>query len=231
MRTIAVLQSNYLPWKGYFDIIHDVDEFIFYDEVQYTKNDWRNRNRIYAPSGLRWLTLPCGYDLSRSIDQVQLKNELGWAADHLNKLREAYRKAPFFRQYIGFFESVYLERTWIHLSELNQFLIRAIAKDFLGIDTVFSDSRAYGAQGDRKERLLNLLTAAGAERYVSGPSARSYIAEQDFAARGIRVTWKDYAGYPAYPQGRTPFEHNVSIVDLLFNVGEAAGAYIWGWRA
>ncbi len=230
MKTIAVLQSNYLPWKGYFDIIHDVDEFVFYDEVQYTKNDWRNRNRIYTQSGLRWLTLPCGYDLNRRIDEVKLKNELDWARDHLNKLKEAYRKAPHFGRYIGFFEMIYLERKWTHLSELNRFLIQAIAQDFLGIQTAFTDSARYGATGDKNQRLLNLLVKAGADRYVSGPAAKSYIDEDAFAAKGIELVWKDYGGYPAYPQGHEPFEHGVSVVDLLFNVGEQAPWYIWGWR-
>ncbi len=230
MKTVAVLQSNYLPWKGYFDIIHDVDEFIFYDEVQYTKNDWRNRNYIYTNNGLRWITLPCGTDLHRSIDAVELKNQLPWRAEHWNKISEAYRKAPFFARYREFFEQIYRSDEWVYLSILNKYIITTISREFLGIRTAFTDSRNYAAQGSRNEKLLNLIVASGAQRYISGPAARGYITDEEFAQRGVSVTWKDYGGYPVYRQMHEPFEHGVSIIDLLFNVGEDAPHYIWGWR-
>lgn len=230
MKTVAVIQSNYLPWRGYFDIIHDVDLFIFYDEVQYTKNDWRNRNRIYSKQGLSWLTLPCGYNLNQSILDTTLKNELGWGKQHWNKLLNAYEKAPFFNIYRDFFQAAYLETTWTHLCQLNRHLIQHIATDYLGITTQFADSRDFPSEGNRGDKLLSLLKATGANRYVSGPAAKNYLDEAAYTAAGMEVVWKDYAGYPEYPQQNTPFEGMVSIVDLLFNVGPAAPWYIWGWR-
>lgn len=230
MKTVAVIQSNYLPWRGYFDIIHDVDLFIFYDEVQYTKNDWRNRNRIYSKQGLSWLTLPCGYNLNQSILETTLKNELDWGKQHWNKLSNAYRKAPYFGEYHDFFQAAYLDMEWTHLYQLNHFFIQRIAADFLGIHTPFADSRDFPSEGSRGDKLLSLLKAAGATRYISGPAAKNYLDEAAYAAAGIEVIWKDYSGYPQYPQQNSPFEGTVSIVDLLFNVGPKAPHYIWGWR-
>jgi len=230
MSRVAVLQSNYIPWKGYFDIIHDVDLFVFYDEVQYTKNDWRNRNRIYGEEGLKWLTLPCGYDLARKINEVRLKNEFSWHIKHFESLHTAYKNALYYNKYEEFLESVYYENRWEYLSELNQFVIKHIACEFLGIRTKFADSSDYASDGSKSEKLLTLLLSIGCDEYVTGSAAKSYLNENVYNENGIRITWKDYTGYPEYKQMRLPFESNVSILDLLLNTGDEAPYYIWGWR-
>ena len=227
---VAVLQSNYIPWKGYFDIIHDVDLFIFYDEVQYTKNDWRNRNRIQTIQGPKWLTITCGYDLKRKIYEVKIKNELNWQDKHYQSIAAAYKKAPFFAQYQGFLQYVYLERKWDYLYELNRYIIETISRDFLGIRTDFKDSRVFASQGIKDEKLLNLLRNAGCDVYISGPAAKAYMNTDNYEKDDIKIIWKDYSGYPEYPQQVVPFMHQVSILDLLMNVGDEAPYYIWGWR-
>lgn len=229
LKRVAVIQSNYIPWKGYFDIINDVDLFIFYDDVQYTKNDWRNRNKIKTPTGVQWLTIPTGASLNRRIFEVELVDKL-WAVKHWKNLQQYYSKAPFFHYYRDFFEQVYLGTCWTNLSELNQFLIRRIATEYLGITTEFRDSREYSASGQQLERLICLLKKSGAEEYVSGPTARDYIDDNFFATEEIQLIYKDYSGYPEYPQVFAPFDHYVTILDLLFHVGPDAPYYIWGWR-
>ena len=227
MRKIAVLQSNYIPWKGYFDIIHDVDEFIFYDEVQFTKNDWRNRNRILTANGPQWITIPTNGSITQSIDEVSTAGSQ-WQKKHWLTLVTYYAKAPYFSKYSDFFEDFYLNHTWDNLSQLNRYLITRISQDFLGIKTIFTDSRSYHSEGSGHQKLLSLLISAGAEYYVSGPAAKSYIHSEDYDAAGIELHWKDYSNYSEYPQLHQPFCHNVSIVDLLFNTGEDAPLYIWG---
>lgn len=227
---LAVIQSNYIPWKGYFDIIHDVDIFLFYDEVQYTKNDWRNRNQILAPNGLVWLTVPCGYDIRRKICDVKIKNEFEWQLQHYHMLQKNYKQAPYFKKYKDFLEYVYLERKWDFLYELNRFMIEHISREFLGIKTKFEDSRNYSSHGVKAEKLFSLICSTKAEVYVSGPAAKDYIDLQPYIAAGIDVIWKDYSGYPEYPQGTDNFHNNVSILDLLFHTGDEAAYYIWGWR-
>lgn len=229
MKSVVVLQSNYIPWKGYFDLIHDADLFVFYDDLQYTKNDWRNRNKIKAASGPEWISIPAGSDTNRLICEVELKDAT-WQQKHWKTLLQNYRNCPHFERYQPFFEDFYLGRKWANLSEMNQYLIRHIATEFLGIRTAFQDSRAFSLSGQKQDRLLELVTQVGTERYISGPAAKSYIEPERFAAAGIELVWKDYGGYPEYPQRFAPFEHGVSILDLLFNVGPDAPWYIWGWR-
>lgn len=228
-RRVAILQSNYIPWKGYFDIIHDVDLFVFYDDVQYTKNDWRNRNKIKSAAGAEWLTVPAGEARDRLICEVELK-DAGWQAKHWRTLQQNYGRCPHFERYRDYFEDVFLRQRWTHLSALNQALVRHVASEFLGIRTQFADSRQFGASGQKQDRLLDLLARCEATHYLSGPAAKAYIDPAQFDRAGIVLAWKDYAGYPEYAQRFPPFEHGVSVLDLLFNVGPEAPHYIWGWR-
>lgn len=226
-RRVAVLQSNYIPWKGYFHIIREVDEFIFYDDVQFTKNDWRNRNRIKTAQGVKWISIPVGSDLKRLICEVKLPDK-GWAISHWDQIRSAYSNAPFFKHYRDFLKHVYLEREWATLSELNQFLIRHIAVEFLGLTHCrFGSSLDYTLSGARQDRLMALLEQSNAEIYVSGPAARAYLEPERFAAKGIDLQYMDYSKYPEYPQPHPPFAHDVSVLDLLFNVGPNAPHFIW----
>ena len=228
-RRVAILQSNYIPWKGYFDLIHDVDLFVFYDDVQFTKNDWRHRNRVKTAQGVQWLSVPAGSDLGQTICEVELP-DTRWQARHWRTLQQNYGRCEHFARYRDYFEHVYLGTMWHSLSALNQALIRHIAREFLGIGTEFADSRSYAASGHKLDRLLDLAGQAGASCYLSGPAAKDYIVPERFAERGIELLWKDYGGYPDYPQRFPPFEHSVSVLDLLFNVGPQAPHYIWGWR-
>lgn len=230
MTTVVVLQSNYLPWKGYFDLIHDADIFVFYDDVQYTKNDWRNRNKIKALDSTQWLTIPVGTSSHRLVCEVEILDH-SWQRRHWALIEQHYATAPFFSRYAPFVEDFLLQREWSRLSELNHYLIKTIATDFLGIDTKFADSRDFPLAGRKQERLLELLGKVGATRYVSGPAARSYIDPGEFEDRNIELVWKDYGGYPEYPQLHGQFEHGVTILDLLFCVGPDSPWHIWGWRA
>ncbi len=222
---VVVNQSNYLPWKGYFDLISEADVFVFYDDVQFTKNDWRNRNRIKTPNGSEWITVPVGQSLDRLVCEVKLE-EPRWQAKHFKTIEQNYRKAPHFERYRSFFEDAYLKRTWATLSELNHYLIREIATNFLGLRAEFIDSRQFNAEGAKQDRLLNLLKQVGAGHYISGPAAKAYIDPQAFDAAGIGLEFKDYSSYAEYPQFHPPFEHAVSIVDPLFQLGPAAPGYV-----
>lgn len=229
MKTTVVLQSNYIPWKGYFDLIHDADVFVFYDDLQYTKNDWRNRNKLKTTNGSEWLTVPVGGDACRLICEVSIKSA-AWQVKHWKTIEQNYRRSPYFLLYKELFQDIYLGRQWSNLSELNQFLIRKISVDVLGLNTKFEDSRDYSLSGKKLERLLDLVVKTGASSYISGPAAKDYIDPHSFSEVGVDLIWKNYSGYPEYLQRFPPFEHGVSILDLLFNVGPDAPWYIWGWR-
>lgn len=222
---VAILQSNYIPWKGYFDIIANVDLFIFHDDLQYTKGDWRNRNKIKTAQGPHWLTIPCGTNEHRLICEVELTDH-SWQKQHWNQIRSYYQKAPHFREYESFFAEHYLGRSWTNLSDMNQQLIGEICRNVLGIQTRFVDSRVYAAQKTKSARVLELLQKAGATSYLSGPAAKAYLNQEDFDQAGIRLIWMDYSAYPEYPQLYPPFVHQVSIIDMLFNLGADTPAHM-----
>lgn len=229
MKRVAISQSNYIPWKGYFDLIHDVDIFVFYDDVQYTIRDWRNRNVIKTPNGLFWLSIPVGSNRNRLINEVApISRE--WQHEHWKTISQNYKKAQYFGLYKDFFEEVYLQREWLSLSQLNQFLVGYISTEFLQIKTRFANSIDFSRVGEKQLAICSLLESIGASSYVSGPAAKSYIEPNTFQEIGIELIWKDYSGYPEYHQFYPPFRHDVSILDLLFHTGDDAPYYIWGWR-
>lgn len=229
MKRVAIIQSSYIPWKGYFDIIHDVDEFIFLDDAQFTTRDWRSRNRIKTANGLLWLSIPAGSHRDLRICDVAL-GEHAWQVKHWKSIQHAYATSPFFDRYRTFFEDLYLGTQWTNLSELNQTMTRRIARELLGLSTRMTDSRTYNAAGRRTAHLVDLVCRAHGTHYLSGPSARAYIEPELFRAHGITLQYKDYSDYRKYTQRYPPFEHKVSILDLIFNTGPAAPDYIWGHR-
>lgn len=214
----AIVQSNYIPWKGYFDLIASVEDFVLYDDVQFTKNDWRNRNRIKAQSGVEWLSVPVGQCISRRVRDVMISDDR-WQRQHWSKLQTNYGKARCFRSCAEWLRPLYLERNYGTLSELNRTLLEAICGR-LGIHTRLHWSWDFETGEGKTSRLVELCKLLGADEYVSGPAARSYLDEQCFVREGISVSWYDYSGYPEYPQLWGAFDHAVSIVDLLFNTGE-----------
>ena len=216
---VVVLQSNYLPWKGYFDLIQSADVFVYYDEVQYTKNDWRNRNRICSKNGLQWLTIPIPHTaVKMKISEVPLP-DARWQENHFKTLNFSYRPARFFHQIEPMLQDFYHARKWVLLSELNRHCTESIAR-LLGLTTRFLDSKNFDLVGDRVDRLVSLLRQVGATEYLSGPSARAYLAGSEglFEQAGIKLSFKSYEGYPEYPQLHAPFEHAVSVLDVLANV-------------
>lgn len=220
MKKVAILQSNYIPWKGYFDMIAAVDEFILYDDVQFTKNDWRNRNKIKTPQGLKWLSVPVGQDISRRIRDVELPSTR-WQIKHWKTLESNYRNALHYKEVAAIFEPLYMQRKHTHLSALNRELIEAVCA-YLKITTKISNSWDYSLLDGKTERLADLCTQVGGTEYISGPAARGYIEENVFTELGIKLVWFDYSGYQEYPQLWGKFTHGVSIIDLLFNCGKDA---------
>ncbi len=222
MKKVAIVQSNYIPWKGYFDLIHAVDEFILFDDAQYTRRDWRNRNLIKTREGALWLTIPVqatGNYLApiRSI----VVDDPKWRVRHWRTIAASYGRAPYFKDYQTVLEDLYLGSEERGLSLINHAFLTAICR-LLGIRTRITWSMDYEVAGGKTERIVSLCRQAGAGTYLSGPSARAYLEPAPFEAAGIELAFFDYAGYPEYPQLHPPFRHDVSVLDLLFSEGPAA---------
>ena len=226
MKKVAIVQSNYIPWKGYFDLISSVDEFVLYDDAQYTRRDWRNRNRIKTPQGVRWLTVPVKAkgNYHQPIRDIEIDGTR-WAENHWNILTQSYRRADHFREIANWLEPLYLEGVPKRLSDLNRKFIHKIC-DYLNITTKITDTGEYNLDGDRSERLANICKQSGATHYVSGPSARNYMKTSIFEEEGLNVIWFNYDKYPCYPQLWGDYVSSVSIIDLLFNCGMNSRKYM-----
>lgn len=219
---VAILQSNYIPWKGYFDMIGSVDTFVIYDVMQYTREDWRNRNIIKTPQGPLWLTVPVRQKgrFGQRICDTEIEGTL-WARKHWKSIEGSYRKASWFTQVAEWLAPIYLDETFTHLSSLNRRIIAGICS-YLGIVTRVIDTEGFLLAEERSERVAGICEQLQASCYVSGPAARAYLDEPAFHAKGIAVEWFDYSNYPVYPQLWGEFKHEVSVLDLLFHCGPAA---------
>ena len=231
-KTVVITQSNYLPWRGYFDMIGSADELVLLDCVQFTRRDWRNRNVIKTPSGLKWLTIPVhskGQYL-QAIDETRV-SEPNWADAHRQSITLNYKRAPHFEELSSWlFAEMRAVADEPMLSDINAHLIGVLCAK-LEISVPIrrcTDILERTALVDMApaERLIELCREVGATRYLSGPAAKSYLKADRFAEFGIEVAWMDYEGYPDYPQLWGPFEPKVSVIDLLLNTGEQASHYL-----
>ena len=224
-KTVAIAQSNYIPWKGYFDLINSADELILYDDMQYNRRAWRNRNLIKSSRGPIWLTIPV---LVKGKYSQKIKDtviaDANWKRDHWKIISHNYSKAKHFSEYRPFFEELYAT-TETYLSRINYLFISAICR-LLGITTTISWSMDYELTGDKTEMLMNLCKQAGATSYISGPAAKVYLNEDVFLRENISVSYMDYSGYPEYQQLYPPYQSEVSIIDLILNEGPNAPKYM-----
>jgi len=224
---VVILQPSYIPWRGYFDQIRRADLFIFYDDVQYDKHGWRNRNQIKTAQGKQWLTIPvhsAGVTQGGLIKGVKIDQSKPWAKNHLKALTISYSKAPCFKKYLALLESFYGR----HDESIADFTIEttiALTRELGNTHTRFMrSSELDGIDGQKTDRLIQILKRVGATHYISGPSARDYIEAEKFAAANITLEYMQY-DYPEYPQLYPPYDPLVSVLDLLFMVGSGAGQY------
>jgi len=214
---VAISQSNYIPWAGYFGLISKCDAFVFLDNVQYTSRDWRSRNRIKTAKGLKWLSIPVGASTSRRICDVKLPDN-DWKKSHMSSIIASYRDAINFQAGINLIETIYGAFELKTLSDFNQACTKYIANEILGLHCTFLDSREITHAGIGSDRVLSICKSLSATKYVSGPSATSYLKVDEFSFNDIEVAFVDYSKMSSYEQLHGNFIPNVSIVDMVFNV-------------
>ncbi|MGC4099120.1 MAG: WbqC family protein [Nitrospira sp.] len=217
---VGAIQSSFVPWRGYFDFIASVDTFVFLDDVQYSKNGWRNRNRIKTPKGSRWITVPVRHrNLSQLIIDTEIDNRTDWRESHMRLWRENYDTAPYYRDVLELLDDMGRDRVNT-ISELNIALTRKIAV-YLQICTRTMRSSDLQLSGTSTDRLIDLLKKLNATTYLSGPSADSYLDKEAFRRNGVRLEYKSY-DYDPYPQLWGPFDCGVTVLDLIANCGSDA---------
>lgn len=204
-----------------------VDEFVIYDDVQYTKRDWRNRNLIKTNNGVLWLTIPV--DVKNKFKQTIRETKVSgnyWITKHIKVIKHNYSRTEHFDEVFEWLNKIYgrTEKV-VFLSEINLLFISEIT-EYLGIKTKISYSSDYIVEGDRCGKVMNICLQAGAGEYLTGPAAKNYLDINAFNKNGINVKWMDYSGYKEYPQLYPPFIHEVSIIDLMFNAGSNSVKYL-----
>ena len=225
LKNAVITQSNYIPWKGYFDLMRSVDEFVILDEVQFTQQDWRNRNVIKTQQGLQWLTIPVKTEGKQRINEVQVSKP-DWHIRHWKTVSQNLRRATYFENYESELHQAFTTAGELQfISQINRHFL-TIVMSWLGIQTKLTDSSTYSAPDERTERLVSICQQAGAAEYVSGPAAKNYLDQERFTQAGIVVRWFDYDGYPEYPQLYGPFEHRVTVLDMILNTGPEASCYL-----
>jgi len=221
-KSVLILQSNYIPWKGYFSSIDTVDTFVVYDEMQYTKRDWRNRNIIKTQAGPKWLTIPV--EVSGKYNQ-KIKDtkvaDADWNRKHWLTLKNEYKNAAAFKEVEDWIQGLYETCNHAFLTDINLHFIRAI-NDFLGIKTEIVSSSDFILADDRNQRLVDICTKLGATDYYSGPAAKAYMDLNLFKEAGLNVHFFRYDYHAEYPQLHPPFLHGVSILDLILNMGHTS---------
>jgi hypothetical protein len=225
-KRIAILQSNYIPWKGYFDLMNAVDEFVLFDTAQFTRRDWRNRNQIKTAAGLQWLTIPVATSgrYHDAIDTIAVSDPR-WPERHWRTIESNYARAPHFKAIAPALKPLFLDCAETRLSAVNHRFITGIC-ELLGIRTTLSWSSDYRLAEGQTDKLVGICLQAGARTYLSGPAAASYIEPKKFRDAGIELQYFDYGGYPEYRQLYPPFSHRVSIIDLLLNEGVEAPRFM-----
>jgi hypothetical protein len=222
MKKIAITQSNYVPWRGYFDLINYVDEFIFFDEVQYTRRDWRNRNLIRNVEKKIWITIPVnskGKYFSNILDMKIADQK--WFKKHLDLISHNYKKSKYFNETYPFFEQIFKMNRQDKLYLINRNIIVEICK-YLKINTKFNYSEDIAISFKEKDpslRLIEICKKQNATTYVTGPAAKSYLDENLFTRENIKIKFFDYKECKKYQQSGENFIPKLSIIDCIFNCG------------
>ncbi len=217
MKTIGILQPGYLPWLGFFEQLDRADLFVIYDDVQYDKNGWRNRNRIKTSQGIQWLTVPVIIGTSRMINDILIDNRQKWQKKHLKSIEQNYRKSPYFEKYFHIFEEGFLSK-WERLIDCDTFFIEKL-KEALGINTPIIFSSDLKSKGKSVDRLVKILIELGGNAFYEGIAGKDYIDEKFFNEAGIKLIYQDY-NHPEYNQMYGQFVPYLSVVDLIFNEGD-----------
>ncbi len=226
MKKIAMLQPNYIPWKGVFELISKVDIFVFYDDVQYTKKDWRNRNKIKTKDGEIWLTVPVKNNGRQLICDVEIDQASDWQENHYKTIKSSYLKAPHFKEYEYILEEIYLKHTWNKISDLDIFTTKLIA-NAIDLHPQWVLASELDIQGDKDGgRIIQICKKLDCNYFINGPAARAFMDEEKFKDQNIVLDYMDYK-YEEYEQLYKPFSHAISVLDVLFNCGSDAKKYIY----
>ena len=223
---IVISQSMLFPWVGMLEQVRLANDYVYYDDVQFSKGSFVNRVQIKAPEGMKWMTVPLPkLKLGQRIDEVEVPPPAQWRDQHLGLLRRSLAQAPFFGDAMALVERVYsIDHADIgHLARAS--LMSLVDYFGLGEATRFVDVVDLGIPGTSSERVLDVVQALGGSEYVTGHGALRYLDHARFERASVRVRYMDYRRLP-YPQLHGAFVPYVSALDLVANCGREGARYI-----
>ena len=225
---VVILQPSYLPWIGYFEQMARADQFVYLDDVQYTRRDWRNRNKIRTNEGWAWLTVPVQQKnhYTQLLKETRIDNSTNWNKKHCSAIKFNYSKAPFFEDYYPYFDSIY-QKQWDFLVDLC-YEITGYLKAVLNISTQTFRSSDFLVEGTKSNRILNLCEKMRATHYLTGNLAHDYLSGVNFSEKGVELEYQEY-DHPNYSQQYLGFVPNMSLIDLLFNAGDKSLDVLMNW--
>ncbi|MFH2058575.1 MAG: WbqC family protein [Pseudomonadota bacterium] len=230
MKKVAIIQPAYIPWKGYFHIIHDVDIFVFLDDVQYVKRSWVTRNKIKTANQTIWLSVPVQKvkSFATTIMDVKIDTDAKWKKKHLQSIERNYAKAPYYSKYCDRIIELLFEKPYETIADLDIEATMMLSSLLNIKDTDFLKSSILNCGGTKSDKILNICKHLKADKYITGPLGLNYLEIDVFKKHGISIEVQNYK-YREYPQLHGKFDHYVSVIDMLFNLGpHEAGKYIWG---
>lgn len=213
----------YLPYPGIFNKIKNADIFVFLDDVPYSDGYYYNRNKIKTQKGTLMLTVPLLKSLGQKLNEIRIAANIKWQKKHLKSIYANYSKADHFSSYIDFFEKIYNTR-WEKLHSLNMKTMLYIM-EVLDINTEFYFSSELPCESTRTQRIVDICNALDASVYLSGISGKDYLDQRLFESNNIELEYQTYVP-KEYKQLGGEFIPNLSVIDLLFNLGDKAKEFI-----
>lgn len=215
---LSVHQPNYWPYPGLIGKIAHSDEFLFLTKVQLEKSSWQTRNRIRIKDGWKYLAVPIvskGLEEQKIADTI-ISNQTNWRNQHLNAIKFAYQRAPYYKQYESFITDLY-KRKWEYLADLDIYIMEYLLGE-LNIDTKICYDKDLKIENEKNELLIDICHQLGAEKYMSNKGSENYIEIEKFNRENIEHIYINYKKV-VYPQCYQGFEESMSILDMLMNCG------------
>lgn len=222
---ITIHQPNFLPYPGFFTKVYYADVLVIGDHVQFSHKGFINRNKIKTQHGEKWLTVPIIRNFPQPINKVLINNSLinnrTWKNIHLETLKANYSKAKYYNNYINLIKDIYAQE-WEYLSKFNIALLMKIFK-VLGLEKDIVFTSDLDIKGENTDLIIEICKRLGADTYISGIGGKNYMNEDLFRKNSIKLFYSKFTS-PVYEQqfNSLGFIPNLSIIDMLFNVGDSS---------
>ncbi len=210
---ITIHQPDFIPWTGFFHKWFTCDLFIIYDDAQFIKGGWQNRDKIMLDNNEYWLSVPVltKKKLGQAIKDVEINYNVKWQSKHLKTLKNYYGKSKNFSEVIFMIEEAY-SKEYKYLMDLNLHLIKRIG-DYLGINTPIKFSSEYNLESKKNDRIIDIIEAEHATTYITGTGSKDYLDVALIKKNNIKLVFQNHDEVKKYIKNSNVY---LSIIHYLF---------------